>query len=78
MTNDNFIADGIPMSLEQMREYLQDYYGIPIAMRKQGTTVVASPFCNTVRNIVSFHHCASWEPPSPILDKRSSQKGQEA
>lgn len=46
MVNDNSIADGVPMNPEQMREYLQGYYGIPIAIWKQGTTVVVCPFCS--------------------------------
>ena len=33
------------MNLEQMREYLQDYYEIPIALRQQGTTNIECPYC---------------------------------
>lgn len=43
--NENAIADGITMTLEQMREYLQDYYGIPIALREQGIMTVTCPYC---------------------------------
>ena len=41
----NAIADGIPMSAEQMKEYLQQHYGIPIAIKEQGTTAVTCPYC---------------------------------
>lgn len=50
MTNDNSIADGIPMSLEQMRVYLQEYHGIPIVLRKQGTTNVKCPYCKKLHD----------------------------
>ena len=33
------------MSLEQLRDYLQGYYGRPIVLRKLGTTVVKCPYC---------------------------------
>lgn len=45
MTVDNSIAGGIPMDLKQMREYLQEYYGIPIALREQGARSVSCPYC---------------------------------
>ena len=63
MTNENLIANGIPMSLEQMREYLHGCYGIPIAIRKQGTTVVVCPFCNKKHEHEpeSGHHTAGCE-----------------
>ena len=50
MTNDNSIADGIPMSLEQMRLYLQELYGISIVLRKQGTTIVKCPCCSKMHD----------------------------
>ena len=43
--NENAISDGIPMTLEPIRKYLQDYYGIPIALREQGVTTVTCPYC---------------------------------
>lgn len=46
MAKVNSIGDGVPMNLKQMREYLQSYYGIPIALRKEGDTTVVCPFCN--------------------------------
>jgi endogenous inhibitor of DNA gyrase (YacG/DUF329 family) len=39
------IAAGIPMTLEQMGEYLQGYYGRPIVLRELGKTVVRCPYC---------------------------------
>lgn len=45
MTNDNSIANGVPMTLGQMQGYLQGYYGYPVTLRKQGTTSVKCPFC---------------------------------
>jgi hypothetical protein len=43
--NDNSIFDGLPMSLEQMRLYLQELYCIPIALREQGTQTIKCPYC---------------------------------
>lgn len=43
--SENSIADGVPMSLEQMRVHLQECYGIPIALREQGTTSIRCPYC---------------------------------
>ena len=50
--NDDCVADGIPMGLEQMQEYLQGLYGIPIALREQGT--------NTIR-ILSLEVLSFWD-----------------
>jgi hypothetical protein len=50
MRNDNSIADGILMSLEQMRLYLQELYGISIVVRKQGTTIVKCPCCSKMHD----------------------------
>ena len=36
----------IPMSLEQMQAYLREQYGVPIALRLQGTTTVKCPYCD--------------------------------
>ena len=41
----NAIADGIPMDTDQMRDYLQQHYGIPIALKEQGATAVTCPYC---------------------------------
>ena len=40
------IADGVPMSLEQMREQLREHYGAPIALREQGANTVQCPYCH--------------------------------
>jgi hypothetical protein len=45
MANKNSIANGIPMNLEEMRLYLQDCYGTPIALRQEGTTSINCPYC---------------------------------
>jgi len=43
----NKVANGIPMSVEQMRQYLQDFHGIPtIAIREQGSVLVTCPYCD--------------------------------
>jgi hypothetical protein len=42
MTN---ATDGVQMTLEQMRLYLQQYSGYPIALRQQGATKIACPYC---------------------------------
>ena len=34
-----------PMTTNQMREYLQGYFGSPVVLRKQGTTSVKCPYC---------------------------------
>ena len=39
-------TNGIPMSLNEMREYLQTYYGLPIALRLAGTATIKCPFCD--------------------------------
>jgi hypothetical protein len=41
----NSIADGVPMTLEQMRVYLQGMFGRPVVLREQGTTTVGCPYC---------------------------------
>lgn len=43
--NTNVVANGLPMSLEQMRSYLQESYGIPIVLREEGKTTVECPYC---------------------------------
>lgn len=45
ITNDNAIADGIPMNLDQMKECSQETLGVPVALRRQGTTIVKCPCC---------------------------------
>ena len=40
--NNNSIADSVPMNLEQMREYLQEHFGVP---RQKGTTSIKCPYC---------------------------------
>lgn len=45
MANNNCIADGVPMSLEQMRMHLQEHCGSPVALREQGTTSIKCPCC---------------------------------
>ena len=39
-------ANGITMNLEQVREYLQEYHGIPIMLRRPGTTSVKCRYCD--------------------------------
>ncbi|CAB9513875.1 hypothetical protein SEMRO_619_G176410.1 [Seminavis robusta] len=43
MTNE--YADRVPMSLKDMQAYLQSYFGIPIALRRQGDTMINCPYC---------------------------------
>lgn len=38
-------TDGVPMTTNQMREYLQGYFGSPVVLRKQGTTSITCPYC---------------------------------
>ena len=50
MTNENSIANGVPMDLEQMRGYLQENHGILIVLRQQGTTRVKCPYCGKMHD----------------------------
>ena len=45
MTNADKIDDGVPMSLEEMRAYLQGHFGIPVALGELVTTTVTCPYC---------------------------------
>ena len=38
------------MSLEQMRQYLQELYGVPVALREQGATVIDCPYCRELHD----------------------------
>jgi hypothetical protein len=40
----------VPMSSEQMQAYLQEQYGVPIALRLQGTTTVKCPYCDSLHD----------------------------
>jgi hypothetical protein len=62
MANDNLVADGVPMNLEQMREYLQDLYGFPCVMRELGTTTIKCPYCGKIHDHgpQPGHHIAGW------------------
>jgi len=42
----NKIASGIPMTLEQMQSYLQELYGLPVVLRKEGATMIRCAYCN--------------------------------
>jgi len=48
MTNDDSIADGVPMNLEQMRLHLQECHGCPVALREQGSATCRCPCCDEV------------------------------
>jgi hypothetical protein len=43
--NRNVICSGLPMSLDQVQDYLQGYHGIPIVLRKEGTTSIKCCYC---------------------------------
>ena len=47
MAND---SPEVPMSSEQMQAYLQEQYGVPIALRLQGTTMVKCPYCDSLHD----------------------------
>ena len=53
---DTNIAGGVPMSLEQMREYLQEHYGVPIALREQGANTVQCPYCHGKHHATETGH----------------------
>jgi hypothetical protein len=48
--DENMIADGMPMNLDQMREYLQEHHGVPIALREKGKTVIKCPHCQRLHD----------------------------
>jgi hypothetical protein len=52
------------MTIEQMRYYLQEYHGVPIALREQGATDVTCPFCHKqhFEHPGAGHHVAQCEP----------------
>jgi len=39
------IADGVPMTVDQMQRYLQELYGFPVVLRQQGTTKINNCPC---------------------------------
>lgn len=41
----NSIGGGVPMDLQQLKEYLQKHCRVPVALQLQGTTGVKCPFC---------------------------------
>ena len=55
------IANGVPMDLEQIRQYLQELYGIPVALREQGVTVIDCPYCGELHDhgLQTGHQVAS-------------------
>jgi uncharacterized Zn-finger protein len=63
MANDTgiyMIADGLPMNLEQMHHYLQEHFGVPLALRLKGTTSIVCPYCSKghVHAPLPGHHAA--------------------
>lgn len=54
--NKNVIADGTSMTLRQMREYLQDYYGIPIALKEEGANAITCPYCGELHYTARSGH----------------------
>ena len=45
MVSGNAIADGAPVSVSDARDYLQDHFGVPIALKKKGHSGVKCPHC---------------------------------
>jgi hypothetical protein len=48
--NDNKICNGLPMGLEQMRDFLQMSHGVPVVLRKEGATNVKCVYCGKIHN----------------------------
>ena len=48
ISNDESIANGTPMDVEQMREYLQAYYRIPIVFEATGNNNYQMPVLSQV------------------------------
>lgn len=42
------MMDGVPMTVDKMCQYLQDYFGKPTALRKQGELDYQCPYCQGV------------------------------
>jgi hypothetical protein len=57
-------SDDDTVTTEQMRHYLQEYHGIPIALREQGATDITCPFCHKQHFEYpgAGHHVAQCEP----------------
>ena len=45
MVSGNAIADGAPVSVSYARDYLQDHFGVPIALKKKGHSSIQCPHC---------------------------------
>ena len=45
MVSVNAIADGAPVSVSDARDYLQDHFGVPIALKKRGYSSIQCPYC---------------------------------
>ena len=51
MTNDNYvIANGTKMSVERMRQWLQDLHKKPVVLRRYGDTAVVCPYCRMIHH----------------------------
>ncbi|CAB9516720.1 expressed unknown protein [Seminavis robusta] len=49
----------VPMKVGEMETYMQNYYGIPVALRLKGSTDVICPYCNEKHEHVDpGHHVA--------------------
>lgn len=53
-----------PMGLGQLRDYLEQYFGIPIGLRRLGTSEVICPFCDEIHgtDVLSGHQEAGCDP----------------
>ena len=54
------IADGVPMTLDQMRDYSQHMCGFPVVLRQKGSKQVMCPHCdkNHTHDPGTGHHPA--------------------
>jgi hypothetical protein len=49
MTDNDFLNFGnVPMTVEGVRHFLQDYFGKPISVRMQGSRAYKCPYCRLV------------------------------
>ena len=57
------VCDGLPMTPEQMRDYLQQHHGIPVTLRQKGELSVKCPYCSKLHYHMPGpgHHIADCE-----------------
>jgi len=50
MDTGDSVCNGLPMTVEQMREHRQTFCRSPVVLRKAGVTAVKCPCCGTIHD----------------------------